>query len=53
MQNINPSECKYHVEYYDICQKNCFYCKDNLKDGKCPKMTDAKENNNGRCEEVR
>ena len=40
-QNINPSECEYHVEYYDICLKNCFYCKDNVKGDKCPKMTDT------------
>ena len=41
MQNINPSECEYHVEYYDICLKNCFYCRDNVKGDKCPKMIDT------------
>ena len=33
---IDPSKCRYHVDYYDICQKNCFYCKDNIKNDKCP-----------------
>ena len=31
------SECEYHVDYYDICQKTCFYCKDTIEKGKCPK----------------
>ena len=47
MQNINPNECKYHVDYYDICQKNCFYCKDNIKNDKCPmciRCSEYKEN---------
>lgn len=55
MQNINPSECEYHVDYYDICLKNCFYCKDNIKDNKCPMMTDKEkgDNKNGRSKTVR
>lgn len=39
-EQINPNECKYHVDYYDICQKNCFYCKDNIKNDKCPILTE-------------
>ena len=37
LELTSSDECEYHVDYYDICQKTCFYCKDMINKGKCPK----------------